>query len=193
MIQSPGDAQFVSFPISKKILRSAHVIPKKVYPAAVRYMEYMRTKERKGGLIEHGLGDWGRDIVFGKSQAYIEIAAYHEYLKCVEIMPSELSLLDEAERFKQWAAHYPQRDRTAVDQAIALQFGLVPAKYRDDVMKAFLDDVADGRMRSGEIGLRYIFSTLDGGGRPDLVRPDLVLKMARQEEHHSYSVGRQQF
>jgi hypothetical protein len=25
-------------------------------------MEYMKTKERKGGLIEHGLGDWGRGI-----------------------------------------------------------------------------------------------------------------------------------
>jgi hypothetical protein len=30
-------------------------------------MEYMKTKERKGGLIEHGLGDWGRGIAFGNN------------------------------------------------------------------------------------------------------------------------------
>ncbi|KAK9327276.1 bacterial alpha-L-rhamnosidase-domain-containing protein [Lipomyces starkeyi] len=193
--------------ILKRYYGSTHVISK-VYRAAVRYMEYMRTKERKGGLIEHGLGDWGRDIAFGNSQANIETAVYHECLKCVEMMSRELSLLDEAERFRQWAAriydvynqhllvtddpdrpyayytsldNYPHRDRTAVDQAVALQFGLVPEKYRDDVMKAFLDDVADGRIRSGEIGLRYLFNTLADAGRPDL-----VLQMVRQEEHPSY-------
>jgi small ligand-binding sensory domain FIST len=33
-----------------------------------------------------------------------------------------------------------------------LQFGLVPAKFDSDVMAAFLDDVADGKIRAGEIG-----------------------------------------
>ena len=48
-------------------------------------------------------------------------------------------------------------------------------------MKASLDDVADGKLRSGEIGLRYLFNTLHNENRPDL-----VLQMAPQEEHPSY-------
>ncbi|KAJ5765651.1 alpha-L-rhamnosidase [Penicillium odoratum] len=185
---------------------STHVIAK-VYPAAVRYMEYMRTKERKGGLIEHGLGDWGRDIAFGNHQANIETAIYFQCLKCVEMMARELGKDNEAERFKYWAQriydvyntnllvtddpsrpayytsldNFPQRDRTAIAQAMALQIGLVPEEYKKDVMAAFLDDVSDGKIRAGEIGLRYLFNTL-----ADAKRPDLVLQMARQEEHPSY-------
>ncbi|KAJ5641498.1 hypothetical protein N7490_005498 [Penicillium lividum] len=185
---------------------STHVI-EKVFPAAVRYMEYMRTKERKGGLIEHGLGDWGRDIAFGNHQANIETAIYFQCLKCVEMMARELGKHNEAERFKDWAQriydvyntnllvtddpsrpayytsldNFPQRDRTAIAQAMALQIGLVPEEHKKDVMAAFLDDVSDGKIRAGEIGLRYLFNTL-----ADARRPDLVLQMARQEEHPSY-------
>jgi hypothetical protein len=39
-----------------KYYGSTGVVPQ-VYPAAVRYMDYMKTKDRLGGLIEHGLGD----------------------------------------------------------------------------------------------------------------------------------------
>jgi hypothetical protein len=186
---------------------STHVIAK-VFPAAVRYMEYMHGKERKGGLIEHGLGDWGRDIAFGNHQANIETAIYYKCLQCVEMMARELGKMDEVDRFKKWAAriydvynrhllvkddksrpyvyytsldNYPSRDRTAIAQAMALQFGLVPAEHRKDVMAAFIDDVSDGRIRAGEIGLRFLFNTL-----ADAKRPDLVLQMARQEEHPSY-------
>ncbi|KFY25296.1 hypothetical protein V491_01823 [Pseudogymnoascus sp. VKM F-3775] len=186
---------------------STHVISK-VYKPAIAYMEYMRTKERNGGLIEHGLGDWGRDIAFGNSQANIETAIYYRCLQCVENMAREQGLLDDAEHFKQWASrirdiynqhllvtddtsrgfayytsldNYPVRDCTSVNQAMALQFDLVPSSYRSDVSKAFLSDVSDGRIRAGEIGLKYLWNTLD-----DVNRPDLVLEMARQEEHPSY-------
>ncbi|PYH93977.1 hypothetical protein BO71DRAFT_380335 [Aspergillus ellipticus CBS 707.79] len=81
---------------------STHVIPK-VYPAAARYMEYMRTKERKGGLIEHGLGDWGRNIAFGNNQANIETAIYYRCLQCMEMMATELGLIPDAEKYNQWA------------------------------------------------------------------------------------------
>ncbi|KAJ5453994.1 alpha-L-rhamnosidase [Penicillium daleae] len=186
---------------------STHVIAK-VYPAAVCYMEYMKTKERRGGLIEHGLGDWGRDIAFGNHQVNIETAIYYRCLQCVEMMARELGKVNEAEKFNQWASriykvynqhllvtddpsrpyvyytsldNYPERDRTAIGQAMALQFGLVPAEHQKDVMAAFVDDCSDGRIRAGEIGLRFLFKTL-----ADAKRPDLVLQMARQEEHPSY-------
>jgi hypothetical protein len=58
---------------------------------------------------------------------------------------------------------------------------MVPPEYKEDVMAAFLDDVSDDKLRSGEIGLRYLFNTLH-----DANRPDLVLQMARQDEHPSY-------
>ncbi|KAJ5087129.1 alpha-L-rhamnosidase [Penicillium angulare] len=193
--------------ILRRFYGSTHVIAK-VYPAAVRYMDYMRTKERKGGLIEHGLGDWGRDIAFGNHQANIETAIYYQCLQCVEMMARELGEIEEAEKFKQWAAriykvynshllvtddksrpyayytsldNFPGRDRTAIAQAMALQLGLVPPEYSQDIMAAFIDDVSDGRIRAGEIGLRFLFNTL-----ADAKRPDLVLQMARQEEHPSY-------
>lgn len=191
----------------KKYYGSTRMI-KKVYNAAVRYMEYMATKERKGGLIEHGLGDWGRDIAFGNHQANIETAVYHECLRSCEIMAVTLGRNYDAARFATRAqrvrevynAHllvtkdpqcpgayytsldnYPTRDRTAVNQAIALQFGMVPEEYIPSVQQAFLADVSDGKIRAGEIGLRYLFNTLG-----DLDRPDIVLQMARQEEHPSY-------
>ncbi|GKZ88545.1 hypothetical protein AnigIFM59636_008407 [Aspergillus niger] len=193
--------------ILREYYGSTHVIAK-VFPAAVRYMEYMRTKERRGGLIEHGLGDWGRGIAFGNNQANIETAIYYRCLQCVAMMARELGEMQKAKEFEQWAAriyavynrhllvtddasrpyayytsldNYPARDRDAIAQAMALQFGLVPEQHRKDVMAAFLDDVADGRIRAGEIGLRFLFNTL-----ADAKRPDLVLQMARQEEHPSY-------
>ena len=186
---------------------STHVISK-VFPAAVRYMEYMQTKERKGGLIEHGLGDWGRDIAFGNHQANIETAIYYRCLQCVGMMAREIGNLAEAERFKAWASriyetynrhllvtddpsrpyayytsldNFPTWDRTAIAQAMALQFDLAPPEYKKDVMTAFVDDVSDGKIRAGEIGLRFLFNTL-----ADAKRPDLVLQMIRQEEHPSY-------
>ncbi|KAF4551069.1 Hypothetical protein D9617_14g075250 [Elsinoe fawcettii] len=193
--------------ILKRYYGSTHVIPK-VFPAARRYMEYIRKKERQGGLIEHGLGDWGRDIAFGNHQANLETAVYYHCLRCVEMMARELGEKEEEVKYKKEAERiyavynkhllvtddkevghayytsldeYPKRDRTAVAQGVALQFGLVPEDKKADVEKAFLADVADCRIRAGEIGLKYLWETLG-----DLKQHDTILAMARQEEHPSY-------
>ena len=192
--------------ILKRYYGSTHVV-RKVYPHARRYMEYMKTKERKDGLIEHGLGDWGRDIAFGNHQAVIETAVYFKCLSCCKMMADELALIhdsqffageaqrirnvynqhllvtDDAQRGAYYTSldNYPERDCTAIAQAVALQFGMVPEEHVASVQRAFLSDVADGKMRAGEIGLPFLFNTLG-----DLRRPDIVLRMARQEEHPSY-------
>ncbi|KAK6827159.1 hypothetical protein PG987_010500 [Apiospora arundinis] len=182
----------------------------RVFTPCVRYMEYLQTKERDGGLIEHGLGDWGRDIAFGNNQANIETAVYYKCLRNVQMMATELGRPDEESRFQNWAdriyATYNQRllvteksqypytfytsrdqpgstDRNMVAQAVALQFGLVPPDQRSDVERAFLEACADAgnRIEAGEIGLKYLWNTL-----ADLNRPDIVLEMARQQEHPSY-------
>lgn len=182
----------------------------KLFNPCVRYMEYLETKEREGGLIEHGLGDWGRDIAFGNNQANIETAIYYRCLRNIQSMAHDLGKSDAEARFRTWAdriynvynkqllvtdkkthpyAFYTSRDqpgthdRNMVAQAFALQFDLVPAEHVADVQKAFLADCADAgnRIQAGEIGLKYLWNTL-----ADVDRPDIVLEMARQEEHPSY-------
>ncbi|KAF7914946.1 hypothetical protein EAE99_010367 [Botrytis elliptica] len=180
----------------------------KMYRAGERYMAYIKGKERFGGLIEHGLGDWGRGIAHGNAQANIETAIYHECLLCMSRFASHLNLDDEKKSWEKEAKRiydvynkhllvtddpsrphayytsrddYPNRDCDAVCQALALQFNMVPEAHISAVQASFLSDVSDGKLRSGEIGLRYLFNTLG-----DLGRSDLVLQMARQEEHPSY-------
>ncbi|KAK8120030.1 uncharacterized protein PG998_004656 [Apiospora kogelbergensis] len=182
----------------------------RAFTPCVRYMEYLHTKERDGGLIEHGLGDWGRDIAFGNNQANIETAVYYKCLRNVQMMAKELGRPEEESRFQRWAdriyatynerllvtkgaqhpyAFYTSRDqlgsvdRNMVAQAVALQFGLVPADHKSDVERAFLEACSDAgnRIEAGEIGLKYLWNTL-----ADLERPDIVLEMARQQEHPSY-------
>ncbi|KAL4757654.1 glycoside hydrolase family 78 protein [Aspergillus foveolatus] len=184
----------------------------KIYQPCIRYMEYIKTKERQGGLIEHGLGDWGRDIAFGNHQANIETAVYYRCLRNVALMAKELGQADDEAKFTAWAeriyavynkhllisdkasrpyAFYTSLDNpgiydcTMVAQAVALQFGLVPVEHRADVIKAFLCacEASGNRIEAGEIGLKYLWNTL---AEPDVDRPDIVLAMARQEEHPSY-------
>ncbi|KAL0940469.1 alpha-l-rhamnosidase [Colletotrichum truncatum] len=191
----------------KRYYGSTHMFAK-MYQPCVRYMEYLHTKERQGGLIEHGLGDWGRDIAFGNHQANIETAIYYRCLRNVELMARELGHEADVKRFQEWAnriyevynrhllvadkkehpyAFYTSldnpgtHDRTMIAQAMALQFGLVPEEYVSDVQQAFVDDVSDCRIRAGEIGLKWLWNTFT-----DVDRPDIVMAMARQEEHPSY-------
>lgn len=184
----------------------------KAFQPCVRYMEYIQGKERHGGLIEHGLGDWGRDVASGNHQANIETAVYYKCLRNVAMMAKELGRPGDEARFSAWAdriydvynrrllvtdkATHPYafytsldspgtRDRTMVAQAVALQCGLVPTQHRADVVAAFVADAEDSGhvMRAGEIGLKYLWDTLADA---DVDRPDIVLDMARQEEHPSY-------
>lgn len=185
---------------------------KKIYRPCIQYMEYMESKERFGGLIEHGLGDWGYDIAFGNHQANIETAIYYKCLRNVALMAQELGFTTDEAAFTARAeriravynkqllvtdkttfpyAFYTSRDnpdtrdRTMVAQAVALQHGLVPEQHRSDVIRAFVAAAEDsGRvMRAGEIGLKYLWNTF---AEPDVDRPDIVLDMIRREEHPSY-------
>ncbi len=182
----------------------------RLYGPCTRYLDYLRTKERKGGLIEHGLGDWGRDIAFGNLQANIETAIYHRCLLNVHHMAVALNRpRSEQTHYLDWASRIhtaynthllllsgtpahpfafytsldspPSTPLTAVAQAIALQFSLAPPPLIPQIQYSLLLSCADNRLRAGEIGLKYLFNTLT-----DLRRHDIVLAMARQEEHPSY-------
>ena len=184
----------------------------KLYTPCTRYLDYLHTKERKGGLIEHGLGDWGFGIAFGNHQANIETAIYYKCLRNVELMARTLGHTADEAKYHAWAdrihdiynthlliippptAPHPHAfytsldtpgttDRTMIAQSIALQFDLVPAEHIPAVQQSLLTACADSgnRIRAGEIGLKYLWNSL-----ADLNRPDIVLAMARQEEHPSY-------
>ncbi|KZZ94015.1 alpha-rhamnosidase [Ascosphaera apis ARSEF 7405] len=197
----------------KKYYGWTGVITEKLFAGAMRYMEYMRTRERRGGLIEHGLGDWGVGIAFGNHQANLETAMYHRCLKACEMMAVELGKSkEEVKGLKKWAervkevynrellvtdksqygyAYYTSldepgaRDRTMVAQAVAIQCDMVPASYRPDIIRAFIAAAEDSEnvMKAGELGLRYLWATF---AMPEVNRPDIVLAMCRQDEHPSY-------
>ncbi|KAK7403498.1 hypothetical protein QQX98_010728 [Neonectria punicea] len=184
----------------------------KIYRPCVQYMEYMEGKERLGGLIEHGLGDWGYSIAFGNHQANVETAIYYKCLRNVAMMAKELGFTSDEAKFTSWAeriytvyndqllvtdkttfsyAFYTSRDNpgtqdcTMVAQAVALQHDLVPPQHRADAIKAFVAAAEDSGhvMRAGEIGLKYLWNTL---AEQEIDRPDIVLNMIRQKEHPSY-------
>lgn len=195
----------------KRYYGSTHTF-EKLYTPCTRYLDYLRTKERKGGLIEHGLGDWGFGIAFGNHQANIETAVYYKCIRNVELMARTLGHTADEAKYRAWAerihdnynAHllvlptshssHPHAfytsldtpgttDRTMIAQSIALQFNLVPAEHIPGVQQSLLAAFAESnnRIRAGEIGLKYLWNSL-----ADLNRPDIVLAMARQEEHPSY-------
>lgn len=177
------------------------------YPAMKAYMRYLRSKEVEGGLINHGLGDWG--IVPQSGGDYIENVETAFYYECYKRMAQYATMLGldrdashyaaEAERIKEvynaellrWIPDesrysYCRRngefDRlNQVIQAIPLSFGLVDEKYRSDVEASLLNAAVARQLRSGEIGLRYLFRALAG-----MKRNDIIYDMMMQPEHPSY-------
>ena len=81
--------------ILRRYYGCTHTIPK-MYGAGERYMQYMKLKERKGGLTEHDLGDWGRGIAHRNVQANIETAIYYRCLNCIERFALNMGYSEEA-------------------------------------------------------------------------------------------------
>lgn len=177
------------------------------YPAMKAYMRYLKSKEVEGGLINHGLGDWG--IVPQSGGDYIENVETAFYYECYKRLSQFATMLgldhdaahyaSEAERVKvvynakllRWI---PDEDRYAycrrngefdplnqVIQAIPLSFELVDENYRSDVEASLLNAAAGRQFKSGEIGLRYLFHALAG-----MKRNDIIFDMMMQPEHPSY-------
>ncbi|KAK4122706.1 glycoside hydrolase family 78 protein [Parathielavia appendiculata] len=86
----------------KRYYGSTHTFSR-MYVPCTRYLDYLRTKERRGGLIEHGLGDWGVDIAYGNHQANIETAMYYQCLRNVELMANTLGYTTDAAKYRAWA------------------------------------------------------------------------------------------
>ena len=177
------------------------------YPAMKAYMNYLQSKEADGGLICHGLGDWG--IAPQTGGDYIENVETAFYYECYRLMAKFAIMLEsddeaddyaaEAERIKRvynekLLRQVPGENRYSycklngefdpenqVMQAMPLYFGLVPDECRIDIEAALLNATSGSQLRSGEIGLRYLFGALAG-----MNRNDIVFDMMMQPEHPSY-------
>lgn len=175
------------------------------YPAMKAYMNYLRTKEVKGGLIGDGLGDWGVEPQSGGDYVEnVETAFYYYDYRLMAKFAGMLGLSEEAARYTAEAERVkrvynerflrPVPGRAAygrlnggydpdnqVVQAMPISLGLVPDVQRQKVEAALLRATSSGRLRSGEIGLRFLFGALAGMGRNDI-----VYDMMMQPEHPSY-------
>lgn len=157
-------------------------------------------------FICHGLGDWGIQQNKGECRENLETAflfkdlcllsefsykmGYREagleyQMKASEVKSSyNKALLKYEEDMDQWfydAYDCIEKKKTQANQAIPLYFHMVPEDKRTSVEKSFIQITSKGRFCSGEIGLRFIFRTLAGLGRNDLIQ-DMIM----QEEHPSY-------
>lgn len=177
------------------------------YPAMKKYLNYLRLKEVDGGLIQHGLGDWGIAPQSGGDYIEnVEMAFYYECYTLVSKFASMLGLDDESAYYKSESARVKRcynakllrqvtkEGRYAycklngefdplnqVVQAIPLYFKLVEEEYRSDVEAALLQATSGRQLKSGEIGLRFLFGALAG-----MKRNDIVFDMMMQPEHPSY-------
>ncbi|KRE69770.1 alpha-L-rhamnosidase [Paenibacillus sp. Soil750] len=179
------------------------------YPAMKTYMAYLKSKEVYGGLINHGLGDWGiHPQTGGDYIENVESAIYYENYRLMAKFAERLGIpedanyyLQESERirkvynalllktvtcFGQIRTVYCKIDgkfdpENQVIQAMPLFFGLVPEANRKEVELTLHKTASTRQIHSGEIGLRFLFGALSA-----TKRNDIVFDMMMQPEHPSY-------
>src|SRR5690625_25367 len=162
-------------------------------------------KEGKEKFICHGLGDWGIAQNAGESRENIETAFLYKIVSVLSSWAKHLGISSDEKHYHIIAEeilenyndallvrdengeyYYRAFDseldkKTQENQAIPIQFNMVPEIAKKSVENAFLKLCKEGVFRSGEIGLRFIFNTLS-----DLNRNDIVEEMIMQKNHPSY-------
>ncbi|WP_338551328.1 family 78 glycoside hydrolase catalytic domain [Paenibacillus sp. KS-LC4] len=179
------------------------------YTAMKAYMSYLKSKEVNGGFINHGLGDWGiHPQTGGDYIENVETAIYYDNYRLMVKFAKMLGIHEDVEHYTYEAERIrslynelllrPISDRdpegyayhkitgefdpdNQVVQAIPLFLGLVPEDKRMNVETALLHAASSRQLRSGEIGLRFLFGALS-----DMKRKDIVFDMMMQPEHPSY-------
>lgn len=170
-----------------------------------QYEAYSRLHGKSGTerFICCGLGDWGISQNKGENRENIETAYYYHVLTVMADI-SELLKKPDTGFFRSQAllvkedynkallvtgdtAYYRSfynennREITQANQAIPLEFGIVPEKYRTQVQKTLLSLCEGKHLKCGEIGLVYILRALSA-----MNRNDVIYHMILQEEHPSY-------
>lgn len=173
-----------------------------------KYLDFPRIYQINKDIhfIRHGLGDWGIRQNKGECRENIETAYLYKDVQLLADMAQALGEEAESISFRQIAErikgeynqnllvqdqedgewYYRAYDReelfkTQANQAIPLQFGMVPEDKRKSVEKSFLKCCENHILRTGEIGLPYILRTLG-----ELGKADIVHEMITRKEHPSY-------
>ena len=173
-----------------------------------KYLSYASVYGKKEGIcfLRQGLGDWGTWRKEDNSRENIETAYLYRNLlltaelagrtgrktdqKKYEILAEDCKeqynnlLLKKHPVTGEWYYQSWESDDDGIiqgNQAVPLQFGLVPEDKKASVEKSFLESVKEHRFLAGEIALPYIFRTLGELGEMDIVH-DMIL----QKEHPSY-------
>lgn len=160
------------------------------YPSMRRYAAYLGGKA-KGGLLNHGLGDWF-DIGPGNpgesqltSKFVTATGTYYADLKVLAQIATLLGRADESAAYareasevrdafnaKLFNAETNQYDRgSQTANALPLALGMVPAGHEQAVLKSLVDDIhAHGdHVTAGDIGFHYVVRALTDYGRSDLM------------------------
>ena len=171
------------------------------YPGMRRYVSYL-TRKLKGGILEHGLGDWA-DVGPNPPGSHhtpmgvTATATLHYDLALMAGIAGLLGRDDEADGFRRQAEdvraafnarffnsdtnQYATGSQTA--NGIALFTGVVDTGRVEAVAANLVKDVTDRgyHTTAGDVGHTYVLQSLARAGRSDV-----VLKMMQQTDYPSY-------
>ena len=159
------------------------------YQAMVKWLEYVgRSKATNPSGEINGLGDWSAAQDTTPAEAIIDIG-YYEGARVLSLIAEKLGKTADAQKYQELAADLkdeyntdylhvdPDTGRawyandTEASNAVALDSGLVPDEYRDEVFESLVGAVEDFnyRLSHGSVAGGAVFRTLHAGGRDDLL------------------------
>ncbi|MEU4477861.1 family 78 glycoside hydrolase catalytic domain [Micromonospora sp. NPDC023966] len=157
------------------------------YDAMVKWLDY-ETRIKSIRLEIPGLGDWSAAQATNPSQAIIDLG-YYEGAKVLALIAEKLGKTADAQKYADLAADLKEEynadymhvdaetgrvwyaNNTQAANAVALDSGLVPEEYRDEVFDSLVQSVADFdyRLSHGSVAGGAVFRALHAGGRDDLL------------------------
>lgn len=175
------------------------------YDTGIKYLEHLKTKINADGFLNHGLGDWGNpentlarenvETAFLYADAvtlreFAELLGREKDAQALSAFAASVKenynkkLLGYDESLGAWCYHI-WGEHGAVSQtaeALPLYWGMVPAEYEADVVKAFRASLEQKQcFMAGEIGLPYVIQTARRYGMNDL-----ICRFITRETHPSY-------
>ena len=159
------------------------------YEAMVKWLEYVgRSKATNPSGEINGLGDWSAAQATLPAEAIIDIG-YYEGARVLSLVADKLDKTADAQKYRalaadlkaEYNADYLHVDAdtgrawyandTEASNAVALDSGLVPDEYREEVFESLVGAVEtfDYRLSHGSVGGGAVFRALHAGGRDDLI------------------------
>ncbi|MBU7595731.1 family 78 glycoside hydrolase catalytic domain [Metabacillus halosaccharovorans] len=177
------------------------------YDSMKRYLAFLKTKEVNGCFLSHGLGDWGIGPNQGECAENVDTAVYYwmydimvkhanllqkendaiyfqkEALRIKTQYNKELLVINQVTNQYVYKAYGNGKEVrvTQANQALPLYVGITPDEKKEEILNTLLTACESNKIRSGEIGLRFILQVLSEYGGNNKVRA-----MMTQKEHPSY-------